>query len=180
MDSKDLTKLVKEAQHSNDAMYKLIEKFEPLIKKCAHILSPNPQDREDGEQEFRIALIKAVRHCPVDNFAEGTDLPMIGYIVHALKNRLARLGNQKRNTPVVDFFDEDPVQLQDSNPVMPEISAEILNLLSFLSPNQRVIIVGYYYYGYSDQELALKFRVSRQAVHKDRMKALKMLKEHLQ
>ena len=42
MDSKDLTKLVKEAQHSNDAMYKLIEKFEPLIKKCAHILSPNP------------------------------------------------------------------------------------------------------------------------------------------
>ena len=27
MDSKDLTKLVKEAQHSNDAMYKLIEKL---------------------------------------------------------------------------------------------------------------------------------------------------------
>lgn len=179
MDSKGLIKLVRNAQHSNDDMYKLITKFEPLIKKFAHILSPNPQDREDNEQEFRITLIKAVRQCPVDNFLEDIEFPMVRYITCALKNRLARLGNQKRNSLNIDSFEQDTIQLQDLNPISPEMSVEILNLLNCLNPNQRKIIIGYYFYGYSDQELACKFQISRQALHKDRMKALKILKECL-
>ena len=102
MDSKGLTRLVREAQHSDEAMCKLIRNFEPLIKKLAHILSPHPQEREDAEQEFRIALVKAVRRCPVDHFVEETELPMVRYITNALKNRLTRLGSQNKR-----IFDSD-------------------------------------------------------------------------
>lgn len=179
MDSKTLKQTIKEAQNSSDTMSKLIQQFSPLIRKCARILSHNLQDLEDAEQEFRITFITTIRHCPIEHFPENTDYPILAYIDHSMKNRLMRLLKQRAIPSTEVSLEDMPTDICDQSPMKPEISIEISDLLKMLTTIQRYTIIAHYYYGYSDQEIAQKLHISRQAVHKNRINALKNLKERL-
>jgi len=52
----------------------------------------------------------------------------------------------------------------------------IFSLMKTLSDAQKKIIIGRYIYGYSDEKLAKSFKVSRQAVYKQRKKAIELIK----
>ncbi len=52
----------------------------------------------------------------------------------------------------------------------------IFSLMKNLNNTQKKIIIGRYIYGYSDDKLSKIFRISRQAVYKQRKKALGLIK----
>lgn len=179
MDSKGLYALTKTAQHSKNAMSQLVFQFDPLVKKLARRTEEKLQDRGDAEQELRIAIIKAVQSCHLENFPKDGDISVLSYIVKSIRHRYIQLIMKKQSTPQIASSELDDFQLLDPAPQNQWLAAEMLELLDKLAPQQKQIIIGYYYYGCSDQDMADKLHISRQAVYKNRIKALGFLRKQL-
>ncbi len=180
MDSKGLYALTKTAQHSKNAMSQLVFQFDPLVKKLARRTEEKLQDRGDAEQELRIAIIKAVQSCHLENFPEDGDVPVLSYIVKSVRRRYIQLMMKKQAAPQLAPSVLDDLQLFDPTSQNQWLIAEISELLDKLTPQQKKIITGYYYHGYSDQDMADRLHISRQAIYKSRMKALSLLRKQLE
>lgn len=83
-----------------------------------------------------------------------------------------------RNKTWKTFVDEQSDDFVIDNTLSQRIlELEVMDALSDLSSSQRKIILASYIYGFSDAEIAEQMHISRQAVHKSRLKALERLRK---
>ncbi len=78
--------------------------------------------------------------------------------------------NKKIETKIIDteiIYNDDYKNLEEEY---------IFSLMKNLNDTQKKIIIGRYIYGYSDDELSKIFKISRQAVYKQRKKAIELIK----
>ena len=80
---------------------------------------------------------------------------------------------QKHNNSTLEFQD----YLGGYEPLYDD-RISILGGLSLMNPKQRKILVSYYYYNYSDAEIAKMLNISRQAVNKLRNHGLQFLRKY--
>jgi len=100
----------------------------------------------------------------------------INYISKSLNNSFISLCkyNQKITSKEVPLLEQI---LGDINGYDMDMSIDLKIALSKLSKRYREVIYLYFYYQYTEAEIAKKLNISKQAVSKIKMKALKQLRE---
>ena len=162
--------ILKAKNNSDDAKIAIIEKFSPIISKYSYKLG-----YEDAKQDLILFVLTLIPKIP-DNFKE--DAQLVSYIAKAVYCQYIKLSKSYcaiSNVEIYsnDFFSYIPSNFQLSNV---DNSVFIENLLSKLSKYHCQIIYLHYIEGYSIQELADYYHLSRQAVNKAKNSALKILK----
>ena len=175
MSTYELHNLISKAKNnSDDAKIAIIEKFSPIISKYSYKLG-----YEDAKQDLILFVLTLIPKIP-DNFKEGAQL--VSYIAKAVYCQYIKLSKSYcaiSNVEIYsnDFFSYIPSNFQLSNV---DNSVFIENLLSKLSKYHWQIIYLHYIEGYSIQELADYYHLSRQAVNKAKNSALKILKNEIE
>lgn len=177
MDSKGLYDDFRKSKDSQEACYALICKFEPLISKLARGITEDYHEQEDVKQELRITFLHVVRQCPLEHFKDGADRAVLIYITKSLKNRSRQMQNMRSKTWQTSEYEQSDDLIIDNTLNQRILELEIMDSLSGLSVSQRKIILASYIYGFSDAEIAEQMHISRQAVHKSRLKALEKLRK---
>ena len=148
----------------------MYNKFSPLIKKYGKKL-----DYEEAESDLTIFLLESIKKIDLNKFKNRSDGEIVNYIKLIFKNKyidlLRQLMNKKIETTMA--FETELI----FNDYYKNLEEEyFFSLIKHLSEIQRKIIIGRYYYGYSDDNLSKFFKISRQAVFKNRKRALELIK----
>lgn len=170
---KSFFEIVKNANNGDEkSIMEVLERFDKTIKKFSREL-----EYEMAETDLIIALIEGIQKLEFDNFKVENDGIIVNYIYCILKNKkidlLRKYIKQKNREIQVDFnILEIPDEFIYENNLMIE------ELFKMLTENQKDIIVSKFFLGYSDQEIAKEFNISRQAVNKTKNKALEKMKNY--
>lgn len=167
--------LIKEAQEKNkDATMKIIDKFIPLIKKYARILN-----YDGADTDLTISLIKLIKKMPVN---ENTQLQkekvIVSYIAISIKNESIRLSQKHRRMSHEEIPCEDEI-IDAFLSYDEKYDFIIEDLLKQLPEIQKTIIKGIFLLDFKEIELAKSLNISRQAVNKNKRRALANLKKYL-
>lgn len=165
-----LYEILKKAQNgSEEHVIELYNKFLPLIKGYGRKLN-----YEEAESDLIIFLLEYINKANFDKFRNRSDGEIVNYIKLLFKNKsidiLRKLMNKKIETKIIDteiIYNDDYKNLEEEY---------IFSLMKNLNDTQKKIIIGRYIYGYSDDELSKIFKISRQAVYKQRKKAIELIK----
>ncbi len=147
----------------------LYYKFLPLIKGYGRKLN-----YEEAESDLIIFLLEYISKANFDKFRNRSDGEIVNYIKLLFKNKsidiLRKLMNKKIEIKIIDteiIYNDYYKNLEEEY---------IFSLMKNLNDTQKKIIIGRYIYGYSDDELSKIFKISRQAVYKQRKKAIELIK----
>lgn len=166
----NLYETFKKAQNgSEEHVIKLYYKFLPLIKGYGRKL-----EYEEAESDFTIFLLEYINKMDLDKFKNRSDGEIVNYINLIFKNKYIDILRQSINKKIETTVIETVFICNDCYNKLEE--EYIFSLMQSLNDIQRKIIVGRYLHGYSDNNLAKIFKISRQAVYKHRKKALKLIK----
>jgi RNA polymerase sigma factor (sigma-70 family) len=165
-----LYKMFKKAQKGNEEqVIELYNKFLPLIKGYGRKLNYG-----EAESDLTIFLLEYINKANFDKFSNRSDGEIVNYIKLIFKNKcidiLRKLKNNKIETMIIEtefIYNDRYKNLEDEY---------ILSLLKSLNVIQKKIIIGRYIHCYSDTKLSKIFNVSRQAIYKQRKKALELIK----
>ena len=166
----NLYEVFKNAQNkSEEHVIELYNKFLPLIKGYGRKLN-----YEEAESDLTIFLLEYIKKVDLNKFKNRSDGEIVSYIKLIFKNKyidvLRQLMNKNIETPIV----KTEIICNDCYKNLEE--EYILSLMKDLNDIQRKIIVGRYFHGYSDDNLSEILKISRQAVYKNRKKALELIK----
>lgn len=172
MGKQKITQLVAMAKVDSEAMLKLIERFEPLIKQyCQKLFF---METDDARQELSVAMIEAVNRIS-DCSTEGG---CILYITNALKYKYISLckrniakGNIEEQCETV-LIENIPSQCNIYKDV--EFMLDLENELYELSKKKRRIM-SYVLQGYTDCQIAEIMLLSRQYINRIRREVSKLL-----
>lgn len=159
--------------HDEKSYLKLIEKFQPLLKKYAYLLN-----YEDAYNDMQLALLELTQIIPIQNFKNNdNDAFLISYISKSMKNKYIALSskNQKTQSHMLLSLDE-MIDCTDENNKDIKFNIVIELNLDSLTELQKKVIICRYYYGYSDVEIAKILGISRQAVNKLRNRGIEKLR----
>jgi RNA polymerase sigma-70 factor (ECF subfamily) len=145
-----------------EAFTKLVERFEkPVFNLCYRLLG-NAEDAEDSAQETFIRAYQSMHRYDV-NRSFGTWLLSIA--AHHCIDQLRR-----RKCPVISLEDLSIPDLPESSPG-PEIRSyliedqqQVRNLLQVLDPIDKAIVVMFYWYEFSHEEICQSLSLSTSAV----------------
>lgn len=171
--SSELAELIIDSSKGNKStLLEIINIFMPLIKKYSRKLN------YDGtESDITIALIKVVKNYPViNNFIQDCDC--ISYINISIKHEYIRLS--KKNYYIISReteLNEDIGLIYEDKENDDKILVK--QLLYKLPIIQRDILINIFLKDYSEASIAKKFHVSRQAINKNKRKALRTLKMYI-
>lgn len=165
----NLKELVSSATNdgNSDAVAKIIEKFEPSIKKYANIL-----DYYGAESDLIIGLIESIYKLKPERIASFEEAQVISYIAKIIRNKSIDLNRAYIKKPEEILLNEYAEVKCDNI----ELEATAKSLLELLNEKQRFVIIMRYYYGYSDKEIGIMLGISRQAVNKIHRKALEIMR----
>lgn len=165
----NLTKLIcKSKDKCNESMLQLIYQFMPLINKYARKLN-----YEDAKNDLIEHFIITIKKMPPMIEAKS-----IKYIETSIRNQsivLSKKQQQYENKIILT----DSIETEFTDKEIQYSSLDIKIILDGLNQKTKEILIARYIYGYTDEEIAKKYNISRQAVHKSRKKALLQLKENL-
>jgi len=124
-----------------------------------------------------IFLLEYINKTDFDKFRNRNDGEIVNYFKLIFRNKyidiLRKLMNKKIETVIIEpeiiYYDRYK-NLEDEY---------ILSLLKSLNRLQKKIIIGRYIKGYSDNMLSEIFNVSRQAIYKQRKKALELIRSEI-
>lgn len=172
----NLVQLIKEFKDGDDTKFLIIlEKMKPLINKYVRHLYND--EKEDMREEFILALLMSVRKMNYCN-NEGQ---AICYLRNSIKNKFLELyrKSQKRNEYEMINCEEFWTQIPDNKERYDEINMreDFRSLLSGLNEQTYNILYEVLLEGFSDAEVALKYNISRQYVHRIKKKYYHILKE---
>jgi len=168
-----LYEIFKKAQNGDESeKLKICKKFLPCIKSFGRKLF-----YEDAETDLTIFLLEFIATVDIEKFKDRCDGEITNYVYFSLKSKYLNLLKQKINKRVDEFFlINEPMYFDRYENIERE---HISKLLKILNKKQQQIIVGRYIDGLSDIRLAEMFKISRQAVYKEKKKALELLKAEL-
>lgn len=175
MMEKYLNELVLAAQNDNkDAIMEIISIFRPLIKKYSAKLL-----YDGAESDLIILIIKLVKSFRISNKDNNIyDRDIIAYINASVKHEYIRLSKKFSKIVKMEIELNEDIYLIETDYNIENILL-INELLDKLSSMQRTILIELFLIGRTQTDLAKKLNISRQAVNKNKFKALNKLKSYL-
>jgi RNA polymerase sigma factor (sigma-70 family) len=173
---KNLTDLVAKAkQNDKDALMEIITTFIPLIKKYSRKLL-----YDGAETDLIITIIKLVKSCPVyNNNKPVEDKDIVSYLHISVIHEYIRLSKKFTNLMKMEIALNEAIYLIPSNDNIENLLL-INELLDKLPAMQRTILTELFLIGSTQTALAKKLNISRQAVNKNKFKALNKLKQYIE
>lgn len=167
----NLTEIALNAANGNEeAIVVIIKKFMPTILKFSRELN-----YEEAETDLVIGLLEKLPKISNKIVMDTHEGIVVNYIYQILKNRKIDLFRKYIFNVEKEILNDEILDLSsymvDYNQRM-----EIDGYLSKLTEKQKKIILLRYYHGFSDAEIAEKFKISRQSVNKIHQRALEKLK----
>lgn len=172
-----LCDLISEAQDGDkDAMVKLIDRFQPLLKKYAVKLS-----YEDAYEDAVLFFIEFIKGFNLKSMNSLKDEVIVSYINTSIINfynkKIQKLIERKKEIVISDLTSEQAyyTEVRSAKEDKTDILVE-WGLEKKLNQNEYRIIYMVYIEGYSVAEIARTSNKSRQAVNQIKRRALKKLK----
>lgn len=166
-----LFSIFKAAQmRDEEAILLLYNKFLPKIKKCAINLN-----YEAAETDITIKFLEFIKNTNFDALISKCDGAVVNYANRFFNNTFINLLNS-HSEPIRYIYIDDENSFIKDVPYYDDQSNLYIDCFSHLTDLQSEIIVYRYIYGYSVQEIALKLKVSRQAVNKAKNRGIKIIR----
>lgn len=174
----EFVELIEEIRKDKNQFYKLINKFEPLIKKYSKLLFKD--DEEDTRAEFLLALWEAVKEMEYYR----SDAKIVKYLSDALKWRFYELYRKSRK----QHDKENDEMLEEDNKRLIYIEEEyhnvafqkdIMDFINTYSGTKKKIFVLIMKENMSDAEIASTLNLSRQYIHRLRRRLYEELKHRM-
>ncbi len=167
--------LIIKFKENNKYFVDILKHFEQTIKSYSYELN-----YYCGESDIIIFLFNILIKIDLSKFPSEDYIEH--YIKRSLKREFIRLKKKSYNEKVI-LFDSEVVDInlntidnnyQDLN------DFNFLCLIDILEPLDKKIIKFRYYNEFSDEEISKFLDISRQAVHKRRLKSLRKLKNYIE
>lgn len=171
-----LHKIIEEAQKQDEeAMMKLIEKFNPLFKKYAYKLN-----YEDAYEDIILYFIELVKSLKLKRLTCLKDEVIVSYINVSIKNYYIKKIQkiiEGKEILMSELTSEQAyyAEVQSAREDVANIFLE-LGILELLNENERQIICLIYFQGYTTAEIARESNKTRQAVNQLKQRALKKIR----
>lgn len=164
-----LIEQVKLAQQSNEAISELILKFNPLLRKYAHLL----EGGEDSYSDMVLFFLELIPKIDCEKMQIAGDGALVRYIEKAVRNHYILLS--KRTCRQSDH------EIELSDPLCHKLLKEdsdysILSLLDELSPFEKMVVEKIVLQGYSAAVIAREQDCTRQHINQVKKRALEKLK----
>ncbi len=161
---------------SVDDLQEILVMFKPLIKKLSKFLN-----YEEGETDLIIFFIDLIKNINLKKITNKSDAIIVKYIHKSLLNKMFQLSKRysKMKFQFVEF-DEKLLNMKtdyQNKCTFEEDICFIDYIFGELSGIQRKVIFYKYLKGYSDKEISVKLKISRQAVNKAKNRAFKKIKK---
>lgn len=156
-----------------DSMMKILATFTPLIKKYSYKLN-----YEDAENDLIANTIQLVYDMPLFE----NDGQAVAYIESSVRNAYIKyVRNQiELRENEVSYDPEIIHNMEAFSEPFSEINIDLHVAIQKLSSKQRKIIVYKFFLFKSDKDIMRKLKISRQAIYKNKIRALEMLKKYLE
>lgn len=148
----------------------LYDKFLPKIKKCGRSLN-----YEAAETDITIRFLEFIRNTDFEALKSKCDGAVINYTNRFFVNTYINLLNSKKPQMQLIYIDDENSFTRDI-PYYDDPSNLGMDCFSRLTELQRKVIVYRYIYGYSEQEIAQKLKISRQAVNRAKNRGIKVIR----
>lgn len=161
-----------------DAILSLLLAFDKLLKKYAKML-----EYEDAYEDLRLFFIELIYYIKEKGIGRENDGSVVRYISTALKNKYIALSKKKKMEELLSLHNLSDDQIV----VLEKISAaEDRTDISYYYPvrdcltnREREVMHLLINCGYTVNEIAEKYRISRQAVNKTKLRALNKTRKAL-
>ncbi|MGO1042553.1 sigma factor-like helix-turn-helix DNA-binding protein [Clostridioides difficile] len=161
--------------NSVDDLQEILLIFEPLLKKLSKFLH-----YEEGSTDLIIFFIELIKKMDLEKFKVKSDGVLVKYIHKSLLNKTFELSKRYSKTKF-EFveFNENILNMNDNleKYFFEENICFDEYIFKELSGIQKKVIFYKYLKGYSDKEISMKFKISRQAVNKAKNRAFKKIKK---
>lgn len=156
-----------------DSMMEILTTFTPLIKKYSYKL--NYEDAENDLIANTIQLVYDMPHFENDGQA-------VAYIECSVRNAyIKHVKNQIELRENETSYDPEIIHnMEACSEPFNEINIDLHVAIQKLSPNQQKIIVYKFFMFKSDKDIMKELKISRQAVYKNKIRALEILKKYLE
>lgn len=159
-----------------DALLRVLRKFDPLIRRYAYKLH-----YEDAYTDLTCDLIRVLKRLDLQIMNNAGDGVIVSYIVSCVKRSyLKRLSKKLKKKKEIPFSSFSPGQVdvfeKETAYSNPNEEIESLFASKILTKYEKEILELIYMYEYSVNEIAQKNRVSRQTINQAKLNALKKLK----
>lgn len=167
-----LTQMVLSYQQGMQDAASLIERFQPLLRHYAGLLS-----LEDGFEELRLSLIEILLKLPAADFpSENPDWAVLSYVKRSIYHRYIALSKESqlhrnRTAPYQEA-------LQSAQQTPDQLF--VRRLVNRLPERQQQVILLEFYLGFRESEIAQMLGISRQAVNQLKKRALHSLRRWMQ
>lgn len=168
-------------------LYHLIESIQKednsVIKEIIAIFSSQLEsyskklDGDDTYQDLLVFLFLLIKNLCLEKINTKTEQVLLAYISKSLRHeyiRLSRIRTALRSQETSTYT--LPVQPPLDDNTAP---TAINDLLGLLRPKEEAIVRLIYFYGFSVQEISLRQHVSRQAINKIKIRALRKLRQDI-
>jgi len=166
---KEILSKISQNRNDKEAIYKLIVKFNPLIKKLAYQLND-----DCAQTDLIIFLIEFTHKFDYEQIKDYSEGALVNYIAQALRRKKIDLF-RKNQQKFEEIHSETIKELPDETNFTVKIT--LSQCMSQLSPHQQDILMRKYVEGYSDIEIAAALGISRQAVNRTKTRALAKLRQ---
>lgn len=174
--------LVIKARYDEKSKEKILNSFEPLLKRCCGVYLKNPSDFEDGMQEGRIVILKCIK-----NYDERLNIPFEAYVKRAVINCIRDMANKNKEHLSLDeeviedgenFYEIIPSDFDlEEECIKDDYLKRLYMALEKLSQKQREVIIEHYFKGKSMIEIAKYRRCHYMAVVRLKDRALEKLRK---
>lgn len=167
----ELYSIIQAAKNGSDQdKLAVIEQFMPLIKKYAYKLA-----YEDAKEDLILFFLELIPKIP--NSLEN-DRQITAYIAKSVYLQYIKLSKRTCTVTTKEVYEEEILKTVPDKVNGNYEEGVVLKLLQGeLTEHMREILYLHYFVGYSIQEIAEYFHISRQAVNKTKNAALRRLKE---
>lgn len=170
-----LSLVEKSKNKSIDAMEALIVQFMPLINKYTRIMKYD----EDFKSDMVLKFIELIQNdLPIESLKKSNDGAIVKYIATSMKNHYIHLSKKKTDLLNCECLTYDNEEIRPSITENEEANSFILKAIieSALTTTEARYINMIFYQGYTSEEVASVFGISKQAVNQCKNRALKKLR----
>ena len=163
----------------SDATLELIQKFNPLLKRYAKKLS-----YEDAFNDLMLDFLELIHNINLNRIRIRNERGVVAYISSAVHSyyikRLTAVIEQKNIKSFSELSEDEEYYLKSKSGTDDMfVESEFQFLLTTLTNLESQVITSLYFVGYTVAETAEMQKVSRQAVNKTKIRAMKKLRSIL-
>lgn len=164
------------ARDDEEALIAIINKFQNLLKFYSRKLK-----YEDAYEDLVLDLIKMVKGLDRELLIHLTETQLLLYIKNTIKNSYIQRSKHyflQRSAVILEceMSENDFEKIPDTNKC--GIVSDFSESLSVLTKKERTTIVLHFLYGYSINDIALKYNVSRMTINRWKKSGLVKLKSY--